>query len=130
MTRTVAEIDADIRATEAEAAPVRERAARFGERLHALMVEKQEACSHPLLSCRKGNSVTGAPVMVCVDCGLAEEMWGSGTEHFKHVEYNSAVAELRYGAAMKLATRFRSQRQMYRERYPERFDEHGNERDR
>lgn len=52
MTRSLADIDADIRATEAEAQPIRERSHQLGARLHALMVEKQAACAHPPLSCR------------------------------------------------------------------------------
>ena len=67
-------------------------------KVEELISEAQSICEHPLTSIRKGkqksNSFTiYAPWRVCIECGLAEEGWGSGYKNLGRSVY-SGIARL------------------------------------
>ena len=103
---------------------------KLDERIETLSTKLMSKCPHSFEALREADSASSSfgtpPFRVCIDCGLAEEGWGCGYRKLGGGCY-SGIPTLPRDAARKYVRRYKSQRDMYREDYPERFDKSGNE---
>lgn len=87
-------------------------------------------CKHPLDQVIEGKYEdlgwlgVHRPIRVCKACGYAEEGWGSG---YWKLPNNYSIPQLDRDEAWKYVKKFHSQKDMYKLKYPERFDADGNE---
>lgn len=97
-----------------------------------LIKDLHKVCKHPfeqIIECAyrdKGWLGCDRPFRVCKACGYAEEGWGCGYWKLAPRVYEG-IPTLGRDQAFKYVLRYHSQDDMYKLKYPERFDKDGNE---